>query len=239
MKKNIGKFVLLLMMIPGLTACDDGEIPRKTYTATTEGLTAKLTGTITGTGGWPDYYQVALAAFDDQSEYSLTQVLVSPEADGTVNLTLSGISTDAQTIELCITNKLRKRILTLAETQTTQAQGDTIYLQADNVDAAMYSAIQTEIFNTTCAQCHGGSTTAAANLYLTQGNSYASLVNQPSTTTQDATRVIPGNSDESVLHLAINAGNELNLGYNHEYLITSSAMLRLIDEWIDNGAQEN
>ena len=32
----------------------------------------------------------------------------------------------------------------------------------------------------TCAHCHGGSSSAAANLYLTEGKSYEALVNRPS-----------------------------------------------------------
>ena len=47
MKKNYGIFVLLSVAM-GLTACDDGSIPRKEHTATHTGFAAKLTGHITG-----------------------------------------------------------------------------------------------------------------------------------------------------------------------------------------------
>ena len=49
----------------GLTACDDGSIPRKEHTATHTGFTAKLTGHITGADSWPEYYQLVLAGFGD------------------------------------------------------------------------------------------------------------------------------------------------------------------------------
>ena len=68
----------------------------------------------------------------------------------------------------------------------------------------------------TCAQCHGGSTSPAAGLYLTADKSHASLVNQPSTQVEDGIRVIPGNAEESILHKVINPGNVLGLGFSHE-----------------------
>jgi len=54
MKKNYGIFVLLSVAM-GLTACDDGSIPRKEHTATHTGFAAKLTGHITGADSWPEY----------------------------------------------------------------------------------------------------------------------------------------------------------------------------------------
>ena len=92
MKKNYGIFVLLSVAM-GLTACDDGSIPRKEHTATHTGFAAKLTGHITGADSWPEYYQLVLAGFGD-SEYATTQVLVSPDANSNVNLTLPNIGSD-------------------------------------------------------------------------------------------------------------------------------------------------
>ena len=110
MKKNYGIFVLLSVAM-GLTACDDGSIPRKEHTATHTGFAAKLTGHITGADSWPEYYQLVLAGFGD-SEYATTQVLVSPDANSNVSLTLPNIGSNVKTIELCVTNRLRKRVLT-------------------------------------------------------------------------------------------------------------------------------
>lgn len=104
MKKNYGIFVLLSVAM-GLTACDDGSIPRKEHTATHTGFAAKLTGHITGADSWPEYYQLVLAGFGD-SEYATTQVLVSPDANSNVSLTLPNIGSNVKTIELCVTNRL-------------------------------------------------------------------------------------------------------------------------------------
>ena len=238
MKKNFGIFAALFATILVAEACDDGPIPRKEYTSTATGLTAKLTATITGTANWPDYYQIALAAFGSDSEYSLSQVQISADTTNAV-FTLSNLDDDAETIELCVTNRLRKRILTFQSADVADAVNDTVFLEAGTIDAAMFATIQTNIFNKQCTQCHGGSTSAAANLYLTEGLSYDYLVNQPSTQVDTGIRVIPGNADESILPKVINEGNILNFDYNHEYLITDDALLRLIDEWIDNNAHED
>lgn len=238
MNKNFGIFAALLATLPLWCACDDGSVPRKEYVSTASGLTAKLTATITGTTNWPDYYQIAFAAFDDDSEYSLTQVQITTDTTNAV-YTLSNLDDDAETIELCVTNRLRKRILTFASADVTDAIDDTVTLEAGTIDAAMFATIQANIFNKQCAQCHGGSTSAAAELYLTEGLSYNCLVNQPSTQVDTGIRVIPGNADQSILPKVINEGNVLNFDYNHEYLITDDALLRLIDEWIDNNAPQN
>ena len=220
MKKNYGIFVLLSVAM-GLTACDDGSIPRKEHTATHTGFAAKLTGHITGADSWPEYYQLVLAGFGD-SEYATTQVLVSPDANSNVSLTLPNIGSN----------------VTYQSLDVASISGDTLYMDAGQVDAHMYAAIQENIFDKTCAQCHGGSTSPAAGLYLTADKSHASLVNQPSTQVEDGIRVIPGNAEESILHKVINPGNVLGLGFSHENMITSSTDLRLIDEWINAGAKE-
>ncbi len=234
MKKNYGIFALLFAAA-ALAACDDGYVPREEFTATHSGYTAKLTGHIDGADSWPDYYQLVLAGFGD-SEYAVTQVLVSPDAQGNVCLTLTDIGSDVDKVELCVTNRLRRRILTYKSADVGTAVGDTIYLDAGQLDAGMYAAIQHEIFNPTCAQCHGLSTTAAAGLYLTEGQSHASLVGRPATAAE-GTRVVPGDAEGSVLHQVVNPGNEAGLGFSHEGMLTSTDELRLIDEWINAGAK--
>ena len=127
MKKNNVIFASLLMAA-ALCGCDDGSVPRKEYVITHSGLTAKLTGHITGADSWPEYYDVALAAFGD-SEYSRTQTTVHPDADGNITLLLYNIGEDIQSVEFCVTNTLRRRVLTFASASLSEAVGDTIYLE--------------------------------------------------------------------------------------------------------------
>ena len=118
-------------------------------------------------------------------------MLVSPDANSNVSLTLPNIGSEVKTIELCVTNRLRKRVLTYQSLDAASISGDTLYMEAGQVDVHMYAAIQENIFDKTCAQCHGGSTSPAAGLYLTADKSHANLVNQPSTEVAGGIRVIP------------------------------------------------
>ena len=181
---------------------------------------------------------ISISGMEKYSMNSSSPSTVSPDANSNVNLTLPNIGSDVKTIELCVTNRLRKRVLTYQSLDVASISGDTLYMDAGQVDAHMYAAIQENIFDKTCAQCHGGSTSPAAGLYLTADKSHASLVNQPSTQVENGIRVIPGNAEESILHKVINPGNVLGLGFSHENMITSSTDLRLIDEWINAGAKE-
>ena len=70
-----------------------------------------------------------------------------------------------------------------------------------------FSSIQREIFNqadssgrAACVQCHNaGNRAVAANLSLVEGVSYGELVNVASSRKAGATRVIPGNPNDSYL----------------------------------------
>ncbi len=79
---------------------------------------------------------------------------------------------------------------------------------------------------------------AAANLYLTEGKSYEALVNRPSKKVDGMLLVKPGSAQESVLHTLLNTTISSTWGYDHSKEIVSSPILTLIDDWINNGAQE-
>lgn len=233
MKKNslIFAFGFALMV---LSSCDDGDIREEGYSDNNYGRVVKLTGKINGVKGWSSNYSVALAGFGD-SDYSIVQKNIPVSDNGDVELTLSVTSNDIKTIELCVTNILRERVHTFKKMDVPEGK-DSIFFDAGEVDAGMYRYLQDEIFTTTCVQCHGGSNTPAAGLYLTADKSYAALVGQPSARVEGGTLVIPGDSKNSVLHKVINSGYETGLRFNHENMVASAKKLELIDEWIDYGA---
>ena len=142
------------------------------------------------------------------------------------------------TIELCVINKLRKRVISFQSMDDLTAVDDTILMDVGTVNVGMYHGIQEKVFNTTCAHCHGGSSSAAANLYLTEGKSYEALVNRPSKKVDGMLLVKPGSAQESVLHTLLNTTISSTWGYDHSKEIVSSPILTLIDDWINNGAQE-
>lgn len=222
-----------------LTACDDGLIYEKTPEVTHEGFNVKLTGHISGVNLWNTPYSVVLAGFGD-SKYAIVQKQLPTSTEGDLEMPLNDISYEVKTIELCITNRLRERIVTFSSIEIADIEDlrDTIIMDVGTIDVGMYNTIQSHIFNTTCVTCHGGSSgEPAAHLYLTAENSYGALVNQPSTKVEDGTLVIPGDPENSVLHKVINEGNTAGLSFSHENMITSSVLLKLIDAWISDGAK--
>lgn len=223
-----------------LSACDDGSIPETTETAEHTGYTVKMTGTITGIDTWNSNYSLVLAAFSDDSEYAVAQQKVPTTAADGVNMTIYDVDGSATTLELCVTDILRRRVVTLKSVDITVAPNprDTVRLELGTINGSMLSAIQAGVFDNTCAQCHGGSTSAAADLHLTSGNSYANLVNVPSTMVANGVRVIPGDAENSVLQQVVNPGNAAGLSFSHEGMITDDEQLDLIDEWINGGAKE-
>ncbi|MDE6632606.1 MAG: hypothetical protein K2K23_06370, partial [Muribaculaceae bacterium] len=147
-------------------------------------------------------------------------------------VTLSGIPADVTTIELCAIDRLRRRVATfISADYNTQA---TLQISAEMVDMSMSGAIQTEIFNTTCVQCHGGNGHAAAGLELLEGNSFSNLISVPSRKIPGMDRVTPGQSAESELFLILDTDISADWNYDHSVEVVRQEKLDLIRNWIDN-----
>ena len=229
-----------LLLSAGLASCDDGPIYEKTSGISEKGRTLEMSGVINGISKWPDGYSVVVAGFKDESEYAVaTKTIPTPTTEGDeVHVIMAGISDEVSTVELCVIDKLRKRIVSFLSIDDLKATNDTIHMEAGTVDVGMYNAIQEKIFNTTCAHCHGGGTSPAAGLYLTEGKSYEALINHPSKKVDGMVLVKPGNAQESVLHKLLNTTISSDWGYDHSKEVLSYSTLDLIDDWIDNGAQK-
>ncbi len=100
------------------------------------------------------------------------------------------------------------------------------------------------IFNARCTSCHspGSPTTdfVGIRMVLTAGQSYDSLVDQPSSQRPDLTLVVPGNPDSSLLWLKVSS-NAPPVGATMPLLGArlSSAELAVIRDWVDQGAANN
>jgi hypothetical protein len=114
--------------------------------------------------------------------------------------------------------------------------------------APTLSSIQREIFNVTdssgrlaCIQCHTDQgRLPAAGLVLLEGRSYQQLVGRASGARPDATRVIPGDADNSYLVRKLE-GREITgerMPRGNGPFLTEGQML-VIRQWILDGAPNN
>ena len=203
----------------------------------------KLTAVLSGIDSWDRKYSVSLAGFTAGDNYAqVVRALPNTTADGTaVELVLSNIGDNINTVELAITNRLRERIITLASVNMEDfaEQKDTIRMDLGVMDVSRMGALQFGLFDRACIQCHGGNGGAgAAKLNLTAGHSFANLVDVPSTRKEGAVRVVSGNSQASLLHQLVSEGGENLLHVNHTEILSNqfrenlNEVRQLIDDWI-------
>ena len=236
MCKTITSLIFVLAFT--VVACDDGPVD-EAATFSQEGRNVKLTANVTGLDTWPPSFYVALAAFNDESDYAITSRRIT-EGDGTISTSLSGIGDEATRVELCVLNTLRQRVATFAtlEGEALHSAADTIPFEAGTLSISMLAAVQGNVFNTTCIGCHGSNGGAAAGLFLTEGKSHAALISQASKKVEDGTLTIPGNAAQSVLYQVLTTDLSKGWHYDHTTEVTDTRRQKLILEWINAGAKE-
>lgn len=243
----MNRFFWLAIISCLLASCDSGNILDKEITVRESGKVVKLTATIIGISDWGGTYNVAVAGFSCDNQYALTQRAI-PEntADGTtISIVMNNLSTEVNTVELALTNRLRKRILTLASMTIDDFKddGDTIRMDIGTIRVDEIGCIQRGIFDVACIQCHGANGRSAGNLNLTEGNAPACLVDvdaQSSVAGQGYKRIEAGNPDASLLYKILIPGGEDILHYNHTEVLSSQfknnldEVKSLLYEWINH-----
>ena len=242
-------FILSLFTLP-LVSCDSGDIEEQAVSIEDKGYTVKLTAVLTGIDSWESKYSVSLAGFTTGDNYAqVVRAIPNTTPNNTrIELILSNIGDEINTVELAITNRLRERIITIAKVNLDDYanQKDTIHMDLGQTDVSRFGALQKGLFNMACIQCHGGNGGAgAASLNLTEGKSYANLVNTPSTRKEGMMRVVSGNAQESLIHQMMAEGGENLLHVNHTEILSNqfrenlNEVRQLIDEWINNLGDNN
>lgn len=227
-----------------LSACDDGRLYEEEIPISTEGRTVNLKARLTGIKTWPQSsFYVAIAGFNNESDYALiSKTVPAPSVEGgEVTITLSGIKEEVTSVELCVISRLRQRVLSYYTISSAElATGNEINVDAGTLNVGMFPTIQERVFNTTCVNCHGAATSAAAGLYLTEGRSHAAMVGVPSKKIEGLNIVEPSKANESVLYqaLATDISIEKSWRYNHTAEVVNDDMLALIRTWINQGAEE-
>ena len=222
-----------------LVGCDEGRLYGDDVVIANEGGSARVTTVISGMDTWTDSYTLAVAGFEDGNEFALiSKNIEASVTDGKCDVVLTGIPPEVATVELCAIDRLRRRVATFAST-VYNGGTDTVRIDVPSVNLSMARAIQQEIFNTTCIQCHGGSNHVAAGLNLTDGVSFGQMIAVPSVKLPDMNRVKPGESGESVLYLILGGNVSSSWSYDHSVEVVRQEKLDLIRNWIDGGANPN
>lgn len=227
-----------LAVTASLTGCDEGDIQPPEASVGVDGRTVRLEADLTGTEAWASRYSVVVAGFAQGNEYALISkpVKSSTDADGHCVFELSGVPNEVTEVALCAIDALRRRVATFVTADATDGAATINMLPEGVIDVSMAAALQTEIFDTRCVQCHGRTGYAAAGLDLTDGRSYASLVGVESVKEPEHLRVNPGNSSESTLWRALALPVTSSWGYDHSVEVVDDILLSLVADWIDANA---
>ncbi|MDE6022841.1 MAG: hypothetical protein K2G13_04985, partial [Muribaculaceae bacterium] len=196
-----------------------------------------FTFNLLGIDTWCQGYTLAIAGFEDGNDYALiSKNLDTSVTDGICDISLSGIPLNVDRIELCALDRLRRRVATFSAAAYSP-QSEQVVIDLPETDISMANAIQVEIFNTTCIQCHGGTGYSAAGLNLISGNSFQNLISVQARKIQGMDRVTPGESTESELFQILNTDISSDWNYDHSVEVVRQEKLDLIRNWIDNGAK--
>lgn len=231
------------LLFLAFNACDDGRIEESNaIPPSEEGRVVKLTGRLNGLATWGDSYSIVVAGYDDQSDYAvITKAIPVNHKDGDeVAFVMNGVNDEVETLKLCAINRLRRSIVdfvVLDKEALSRIEGDTIRLDVGTLNVGMFSSIQEQIFDVKCVSCHGQSTFAGANLYLTSEKSYDALFNHSANTNDEEVLVLPGKADDSFLYQVITTNGVV--GHDHVDLFSEKEedKLSLIYQWINNGAK--
>ena len=223
------KWFLILAL--ALTGCDEGRIYDDYVIEGNAGATATVkVSHASGYDRWFSGYSLAVAGFSAGSEYALISKNIELDDAGKCEIVLSGIPSDVQSVELCVVDRLRRRVAVFKSVDL--KGGEAVNIISDGDDLSPENAIQREIFNTTCINCHGGANFAAASLNLTEGRAFSELIGIQSVKDPQEMRVMPGSPEESVLYKILSGNESTDWNYDHSVEITSPEKLDLIKNWI-------
>lgn len=227
---------MLIVASSLLSACDDGKIyPSDIGLDSDGGITVVMTGTVSGTSkGYDNGYTLAIAAFKDGDDFAVVSKSVT---DGSEDVELNNISPEADTVELCVINSLRKRVATLCSADLKEMQENRNYFEIGVIDASVFSVINREIFSKTCVQCHGATGHSAAGLDLLYEEAYSSLVGKSSSVVVGELRVNPGNASASMLWQAVATDISESWSFHHTNLLTSD-QCGFIENWINTSSND-
>lgn len=184
---------------------------------------------------WPDGQQMRIGVFDDDnSRQAIESVPVNQPENEKTTVSVSSVPEGQYRLQLyLIENSVYKVIVAdLGEVSLTENTS----IEPSPLTLLTYSRVQRQVFNN-CQLCHGGSSgELAANLNLTENNSYGSLVGVTAVKNPSMTRVLVGSANYSYLVKVLMK----EVGFDHPASSSASASdLQLITDWINEGAKND
>jgi hypothetical protein len=221
-----------------LAGCDEGKI----YPAEAEAMTGGkgvMQVSFKALEAWPVEYSLAFAAFDGNSRLPvISKIIPKPSGEGEkVSVTLNGLDETVRQLSIAVVNKGREPVYDFISFAVNRPEEE-ITLPVDEIDLAQYDRIQKQVFNAYCIRCHGAGETAAAGMYLTEGNSYPSIAGVAALLSGEGKPRIALNRRPADSFL-IDILKEDILAYNHTDVLPEAELVTLIETWVANGAAED
>lgn len=221
--KNMYKVLAIILLFVSCTKDDASETLKY-------GISGKLI--IEDSQNWPTHNQLLeVAIYEQGTQNQVANTTINNTESAEISFIIPNIPAGTYDLSVLVTeNSITKSVL------YTKSQ---INLTADvnvndiNITLLTYARIQEQVFNS-CLACHGNSNQAAANLYLTEAESYNNLVNVQSVKS-NLLRVKP---NESTLSFLINVleRSEINFEHSGSYTATEGD-IQLVKNWINQGAK--
>lgn len=219
-----------------MQSCDSGDIypEEKTEDETNVDVTIKFKFSSINT--FPNNYKVIFGSFKNDSPYPISSKVLSKPTEGQeVSVSLNNLSADADYLALYLIQEFSNtQIYPFYKYSLENQPKEDFDIPLQNIDLAPFGRIQHQVFSQ-CLQCHGGSGSAAAGLFLTEGNSYSHLVNVTAKNNAEKHLVTPNNAQNSFL-MNILKGEALQNRHSSLSSLKDDD-ITLVEQWIENGAK--
>ncbi len=234
---NLAGCIFFISFVLGLSGCDSGDIyPKENDNGTDIDVVAHFRFSNTET--FPENYKIIFGSFNDDLQHPISSKVVSKPAEGEdITVSLINIPENATFLGLYLVHEYsNQKIYPFYVYPITKTLDEDIDLPLQNINLAVFGRIKKQVFSQ-CVQCHGGSGSAAAGLFLTDDKSYEMTVDVTAKRNAEKKRISPNNVQNSFL-IDILKGEALT-GQHSSLSSLKDDDITLIERWIKNGAENN
>ncbi|MDD2952991.1 MAG: hypothetical protein PHC95_07485 [Parabacteroides sp.] len=225
-------------LLAGLGACDEGKVyPEEISTYQSY---ANLSLEIKGEKAFPKKELLVLASFGEDPSTPITTAVIPEPSSANKHISARlGLTGNEKYLSVAIVTMgaTRELVYSFYSYPLSSVPTEDFTVPVTELDLSPFARVQQQVFNANCIACHGGSTSAAAGLYLTEGRSYQALVNVAADlSTAGKVFVKPGEPTASFL-LEVLSSDKLR--YNHSDIFASMPeYISLLESWIEEGAKK-